>query len=83
MRSFDKLYFEIIDSFNESNTAGSGGVYGDTATASPKVDDYKIDYAAGDSRNLFGGYQSKKKSKKSKKKKSKFPWLQRRNLVYN
>lgn len=92
MNSFNKLYEQIIQTFDESNTAGDGGVFGGGNTNSTTFNGgFSADtMETGDGRNFYGNpdetpKKSSKKSskKKSKKKKSKFPWLQRRNLVYN
>ncbi len=94
MRNFEKLYEQVMQSFEESNTAGAGGVYGGGETNSSTFNGgFSADtLATGDARNFYG-YEPAKKPKKSKKGKKKkdqmasdtsgFPWLQKRNLVYN
>jgi hypothetical protein len=88
MGTYEKLYEQVIQAFEESNTAGAGGVFGGGETNSTTFNGgFSGDtLAPKDGRNFFGTYEKpKKKSKNTKKtkKKSKFPWLQKRNLVYN
>jgi len=83
MEKFNKLYDEVISLFDESNTAGAGGVFdgGGSSIDNTFNGGFSGDnYATGDARNVVGSEKNGDKKKK-KKKKSKFPWLQRRPVT--